>query len=74
MITVQGFETVRYLGDEYDAGTRIRASRLSQLVATSIYVGFVAVATPPMGLGTATGPTDPARHHRRVVPLLAFRW
>ncbi len=55
VITVQGFETVRYLGDEYDAPTRIRASRVAQLVAASIYVGFVAVATPVMGLGTPAG-------------------
>ena len=33
VITVQGFETVRYLGDEYDAETRIWASRVAQLVA-----------------------------------------
>ena len=34
VITVQGFETVRYLGDEFDAQTRIWASRVAQLVAT----------------------------------------
>ncbi len=55
VITVQGFETVRYLGSEYDATTRVRASRLAQLVSASIYIGFVAVATPAMGLGTAAG-------------------
>lgn len=59
VITVQGFETVRYLGDQYDPRTRIRASRLAQLVAASIYLGFVAVATPVMGLGTPAGPTTP---------------
>ena len=55
VITVQGFETVRYLGAEYDAETRVWASRLAQLIATSIYVGFVTVATPVMGLGTEAG-------------------
>ncbi len=55
VITVQGFETVRYLGGEYDATTRVRASRLAQLVSTSIYIGFVAVATPTMGIGTPAG-------------------
>ena len=55
VITVQGFETVRYLGNEYDAETRVWASRLAQLIAASIYIGFVAVATPVMGLGTAAG-------------------
>lgn len=55
VITVQGFETVRYLGAQYDAPTRVRASRLAQLVSSSIYIGFVAVATPVMGLGTRAG-------------------
>jgi len=49
VIAVQGFETVRYLTEEYDRPTRIWASRLSQLVSASIYIGFVAVATPMMG-------------------------
>jgi hypothetical protein len=55
VITVQGFETVRYLGDQFDAPTRVRASRLAQLISSSIYIGFVAVATPVMGLGTKAG-------------------
>ncbi len=73
VITVQGFETVRYLGDEYDAETRVWASRVAQLVATAIYLGLVAVATPVMGLGTSAGAdgtlldvTD------RVAPVLAL--
>ncbi|ALE91586.1 hypothetical protein AOC05_03250 [Arthrobacter alpinus] len=73
VITVQGFETVRYLGHRYDAVTRVRASRAAQLVSASIYIGFVAVATPVMGLGTAAGPditllniTD------RIAPWLAL--
>ena len=44
VITVQGFETVRYLADEYDAPTRIWASRIAQATAASIYVGFTIVA------------------------------
>ncbi len=58
VITVQGFETVRYLGDQYDAETRVWASRLAQAIAASIYLGFVAVATPVMGLGTPAGADD----------------
>lgn len=54
MITVQGFETVRYLGEEFDAPTRVQALRLAQLISSSIYIGFVAVATPVMSrCGTA---------------------
>jgi hypothetical protein len=46
LIVVQGFETTRYLGRAFDAGTRIRASRLSQVVATIVYLAFVALALP----------------------------
>jgi hypothetical protein len=71
VITVQGFETVRYLGAEFDARTRIWASRLSQLVAASIYIGFVIVATPLMGLGTEAGADeDLLEITERVAPLL----
>jgi hypothetical protein len=72
-ITVQGFETVRYLGDEYDAETRVWASRVAQAVAASIYIGFVAVATPLMGLGTSAGPdTTLLDIAERVAPVLAL--
>ncbi len=55
---MQGFETVRYLASEYDQDTRIRASRFSQLLSASVYVGFIAVCTPVMGLGTNAGTDD----------------
>lgn len=41
LVTVQGFETARYLGSTYDAPTRIRAMRLAQLVAAAIYMLYV---------------------------------
>ncbi len=73
VITVQGFETIRYLGDQYDAETRIWASRLAQVIATIVYVGFVAVATPVMGLGTEAGPDNTLLDvTRRVAPLLTI--
>ena len=46
LIVVQGFETTRYLGDEYDRETRIRACRNSQIISTIVYLLFVALATP----------------------------
>lgn len=46
LIVVQGFETTRYLGDTYDAATRIKASRWSQIFASAIYVLFVLLAMP----------------------------
>ena len=73
VITVQGFETVRYLGDEFDTETRVWASRVAQLVAASIYIGFVAVATPVMGLGTPAGTDNTLLDiTARVAPLLAL--
>ncbi len=73
VITVQGFETVRYLGDTYDADTRVVASRVAQITATVVYVGFVALATPLMGLGTPDGPDDTLLQITdRVLPLLAI--
>lgn len=73
VITVQGFETVRYLAEEFDAPTRIWASRVSQAVAASIYIGFVLVATPVMGLGTADGADSTLLDITgRVAPFLAL--
>jgi hypothetical protein len=73
MITVQGFETVRYMQAQADARTRIAASRLAQAVASVVYVVFVALATPLMGTGTAAGPdANLLGLVERVVPLLAL--
>lgn len=73
LIAVQGFETVRYLGDQYDAPTRIRASRVAQGVAAVIYVGIVALATPLMGLGTSAGADSTLLDvTNRVAPVLAL--
>ena len=73
VITVQGFETVRYLGEEYDAPTRIWASRAAQAIAASIYIAFVSLATPLMGLGTADGvDASLLTIVERVVPFLAL--
>ena len=46
LIIVQGFETTRYLGEHFDATTRIRAARWSQYVSLSVYVVFVILAQP----------------------------
>jgi len=46
LIVVQGFETPRYLGDEFDANTRVKASRWSQIISTVVYLTFIAVAMP----------------------------
>ncbi len=46
LIIVQGFETTRYLGEEFNTATRIKASRWSQYFSLSIYILFVALAQP----------------------------
>ena len=48
LIVVQGFETSRYLGSEFDRELRVWSCRSSQIVSTIIYLLFVAAATPLM--------------------------
>ncbi|MCB2108929.1 MAG: hypothetical protein KDE14_14565 [Rhodobacteraceae bacterium] len=45
LILVQGFETSRYLGEEYDTATRIRTMRWAQWIATGIYLVFMILVT-----------------------------
>lgn len=46
LIVVQGFETTRYLGNDFSADIRIKASRNSQIISTIVYVVFIAVSMP----------------------------
>jgi hypothetical protein len=48
LIVVQGFETSRYLAQEFDTDTRVRSCRLSQVISTIVYIVFLALATPLM--------------------------
>lgn len=41
IVTVQGFETSRYLGDDYDAQTRIRSMRRAQWLSSAIYMVYI---------------------------------
>lgn len=41
IITVQGFETSRYLGNDYDPTTRIKSMQLAQVVAGVIYMIYI---------------------------------
>ena len=45
IITVQGFETSRYLGEEYKPPMRIRSMRYAQWLATAIYMAYVLLLT-----------------------------
>jgi hypothetical protein len=44
IVTVQGFETARYLGAEYNSATRIRAMWLAQTLSTAIYLAYVCLS------------------------------
>jgi hypothetical protein len=43
IVTVQGFETSRYLGADYPADVRVRSMRLAQGLSTVIYMVYVAL-------------------------------
>jgi hypothetical protein len=45
VITVQGFETSRYLGEEHDAPMRIRTMQFAQWSSTTIYMMYVLCMT-----------------------------
>jgi hypothetical protein len=46
LVTVQGFETSRYLGQTYSAKMRIRTMRYAQWLSSAIYVAFLVLLTP----------------------------
>jgi hypothetical protein len=48
LIVVQGFETTRFTGDDFDAPTRIKAMRIAQLVSAIIYISFFLLLSPLM--------------------------
>lgn len=54
IITVQGFETSRYLGHDYPADLRIRTMRHAQWIASAIYLAFIALLTPFLERAAAT--------------------
>ncbi len=45
IVTVQGFETSRYLGDEYDSGTRVVSMQWAQWLSSFIYVSYAVLLT-----------------------------
>ncbi|MEO9900919.1 hypothetical protein [Nisaea sp.] len=46
LIMVQGFETSRFLGEEFGREMRVRTMRYAQFAATGIYVAFFALLSP----------------------------
>ncbi len=45
IVTVQGFETSRYLGETYDVRTRLRSMRIAQAISTAIYMVYIGLLT-----------------------------
>ena len=54
LITVQGFETSRYLSHAYPAQLRIRTMRHAQWISSAIYLAFIALLTPFLTRAAAT--------------------
>ncbi|KNG94612.1 hypothetical protein [Pseudaestuariivita atlantica] len=52
IVTVQGFETSRYLGRQYDAHTRIQSMKRAQWIATAIYMVYILLLSFLFASGT----------------------
>ncbi len=74
LIVVQGFETSRYLGEEFSPDTRIRTMRLAQWVAAVIYLVFFALMLPLLPQATEgageTAIIDVAGAVGAILPLM----
>jgi hypothetical protein len=74
LIVVQGFETSRFMGDEYDADTRIKTMRYAQWISAIVYVVFFALMTDLFRfLGKDTSITaiiDLVGHVALVLPVM----
>jgi hypothetical protein len=56
LIVVQGFETTRFTGDQFDAPTRARAMSVAQLISGVIYLCFFLLLSPLLdALGNDSG-------------------
>jgi hypothetical protein len=69
LIVVQGFETTRYLGDQFKPEARIRAARDAQILSTIVYLLLVACATPLMHFLPKQAQADGLMHITGVVAL-----
>lgn len=74
LITVQGFETSRYLGAEYTPKERIQTMRLAQIISALIYVayiGLVSISIPAAEIGRSeTAIVEMTRIIAPVLPAL----
>lgn len=74
LIVVQGFETTRFMGEEYSATMRIKAMRRAQIIATAVYLLFFALVTLLFGHdlhgGSVAAVIDMVRPVASVLPVL----
>jgi hypothetical protein len=66
LILVQGFETSRYLGEQYDRSTRVKTMRFAQLSSAAVYVAFIVLITPYF-----TGRLPAAGGETAIIDMLA---
>lgn len=74
LIVVQGFETSRYLGDEYERALRVSTMRRAQIISGLIYIIFVTLTVPTFNLLSDevndTAIMDLSRTVASVLPLM----
>ncbi len=66
IVTVQGFETSRYLGDEYDARTRITSMRRAQWISGLIYMIYIGL------LAYVFAPADIKLDETAIIDMMAI--
>lgn len=75
IITVQGFETSRFLGASYQPDVRIKSMKIAQWVSTVIYLFYIALslvnyAGPLDGSNSETAIIDQSRVIASALPIL----
>ena len=64
IVTVQGFETSRYLSEEYDPATRIKTMRRAQWISSAIYLIYILL------LSCVFAPTDMALSETAIIDMM----
>lgn len=74
LVTVQGFEISRYMGERYSAPERIRSMRYAQILSSAIYLFYIAVLTfiyePDPGSLSETSIIDFTEKVAPILPVL----
>jgi hypothetical protein len=66
IVTVQGFETSRYLGETYSAATRIESMRMAQGFSTAIYLIYIVFLT------FSFAPGDMSLNETAIIDMMAI--